>query len=73
MAHRRPQRPRDPMSDLDNPLIFHTARQLRQLHGKHAHDYALKLGTTARKQRDTKRHEFWKCVRAALGPRQKSN
>jgi hypothetical protein len=71
MAHRRPQHPRDPMADLDNPLIFHTARQFGELHGPHAHDYALKLATTARKRGNTKRHEFWKCVKAALGSRQK--
>lgn len=73
MAHRRPQPPRDPMTDLDNPLIFHTARQFGELHGQRAHDYALELASTARKRGDTKRHEFWKCVKAALGPRQKSN
>jgi hypothetical protein len=55
----------------DNPLIFHTARQLGVLHGPHAHEYVAKLAADALKRSDTEKHDFWKCVKAALGPRQK--
>ena len=60
------------MKDLpDNPLIFHTAYELGLLHGPRAHGCVARLAADALKRGDVEKHEFWKCVQAALTSRRK--
>jgi hypothetical protein len=56
----------------DNPLVFHTAYELGQLHGPNAHGCVAKLAADALKRGDTERYEFWKSVKLAL-PRHKKS
>ena len=55
----------------DNPLIFHTGYELGLLHGPHAHGCVARLAADALKRGDVEKHEFWKCVQAALISRRK--